>query len=122
MSTGDASYGRITDEAVEQVRQRLHKVYPIEEPFVRYVNADSIRHAARAIGDMNRLWIDREYGKSSRYGCCLAPPALLYGVTWGSWDMRRGEGCRACTACMPATSGPTTGPCATATRSAPPRR
>ena len=22
----------------------------------------------------------------------MAPPALLYGVTWGSWDMRRGEG------------------------------
>lgn len=92
MSTPDTTYGKITDEAVEQVRQRLHRVYPIEEPFVRYVNADSIRHAARAIGDMNPLWIDAGHGKSSRYGRCVAPPALLYGVTWGSWDMRRGEG------------------------------
>ena len=87
-----SAYGRITDEAVAEVRRRLHKVYPIEEPFVRYVNADSIRHAARAIGDMNPLWINADHGKASRYRRCLAPPALLYGVTWGSWDMRRGEG------------------------------
>ena len=87
-----STYGKITDEAVEQVRRRLHKVYPIAEPFVRYVNSDSIRHAARAIGDMNPLWIDPAYGKASRYARCMAPPALLYAVTWGSWDMRRGEG------------------------------
>lgn len=86
------TYGQITDEAVEQVRGRLRKVYPIEEPFVRYVNSDSIRHAARAIGDMNPLWIDPHHGKASRYGRCVAPPALFYAVTWGAWDMRRGEG------------------------------
>jgi hypothetical protein len=49
------SYGQITEESVEEVRRRLKKVFPIEEPFVRYVNGDSIRHAARAIGDMNPL-------------------------------------------------------------------
>jgi acyl dehydratase len=86
------SYGQITEESVEEVRRRLKKVFPIEEPFVRYVNGDSIRHAARAIGDMNPLWIDPQHGKASRYGRCVAPPALLYGVTWGAWDMRRGEG------------------------------
>ena len=88
----DGGYGRITDEAVAQVRGRLNRVYPIEEPFVRYVNSDSIRHAARAVGDMNPLWIDRAHAQSSRFGRCVAPPALLYAVTWGSWDMRRGEG------------------------------
>jgi acyl dehydratase len=86
------SYGQITEESVEEVRRRLKKVFPIEEPFVRYVNGDSIRNAARAIGDMNPLWIDPQHGKASRYGRCVAPPALLYGVTWGAWDMRRGEG------------------------------
>ena len=86
------TYGKITDEAVGEVRGRLNKVYPIDEPFVRYVNSDSIRHAARAIGDMNPLWINPAHGKGSRYRRCIAPPALLYGVTWGSWDMRRGEG------------------------------
>jgi acyl dehydratase len=88
----DSSYGRITDEALAEVRRRLHKVFPIDEPFVRYVNGDSIRHAARAIGDMNPLWINPAHGRASRFGRNLAPPALLYAVTWGSWDMRRGEG------------------------------
>ena len=87
-----STYGRITEEGVEQLRRRLNKVYPIKEPFVRYVNSDSIRHAARAIGDMNPLWIEPAHGAASRYGRCIAPPALLYAVTWGSWDMRRGEG------------------------------
>jgi acyl dehydratase len=86
------AYGRITEEGVEQLRRRIGVEHPIEDPFVRYVNADSIRHAARAIGDMNPLWIDAEHAAASRYGAQLAPPAFLYGVTWGSWDMRRGEG------------------------------
>ncbi len=70
----------------------MHVEHPISEPFVRYVNSDSIRHAARAIGDMNPLFIDPAYAAASRFGRALAPPALLYAVTWGSWDMRRGEG------------------------------
>lgn len=85
-------YGRITDEALAQLRRRMNVEHPIEEPFLRYVNLDSIRHVARAIGDMNPLWIDKEHGRRSRYRCNVAPPAFLYGVTWGSWDMRRGEG------------------------------
>ena len=91
-STEQTTYGRITDAAVEEVRRRIGRVFPIEEPFVRYVNSDSIRHAARAIGDANPLWIDAAHAKTSRYGRRMAPPALLYAVTWGSWDMRRGEG------------------------------
>ena len=47
----EGTYGKITDEAVADVRRRLNKVYPIDEPFVRHVNSDSIRHAARAIGE-----------------------------------------------------------------------
>ena len=88
----EKTYGQITDAGIEQLRRRMHKEFPIEEPFVRYVNSDSIRHGARAIGDMNPLWVDAAHGKASRYGGNIAPPALLYAVTWGSWDMRRGEG------------------------------
>jgi hypothetical protein len=95
--TNDASaqkplYGTITEEGLDQLRRRLNVEHPIREPFLRFVNADSIGHIARAIGDMNPLWIDKEHGRQSRYGASLAPPAFLYGVTWGSWDMRRGEG------------------------------
>jgi acyl dehydratase len=85
-------YGSITDEGLDQLRRRMHVEHPITEPFVRYVNDDSIRHAARAIGDMNPLFIDRAHAAASRFGRQVAPPAFLYGVTWGAWDMRRGEG------------------------------
>jgi acyl dehydratase len=85
-------YGRITDEGVAQLERRIGVEHPIEDPFVRHINADSICHAARAIGDANPLWVDGDYARRSRFGAHIAPPALFYGVTWGSWDMRRGEG------------------------------
>lgn len=84
--------GRITEEGLEQLRRRIGVEHPIEDPFVRFVNDDSIRHAARAVGDANPLWIDPDHAAKSRYGRQVAPPTLLYAVTWGSWDMRRGEG------------------------------
>ncbi len=43
----------------------MNKVYPLREPFIRYVNSDSIRHAARAIAgrepavDQSRTLHDR---------------------------------------------------------------
>jgi hypothetical protein len=45
-----------------------------------------------AIGDMNPLWIDPAHARTSRLGRLAAPPAFLYGVSWGAWDRRRGEG------------------------------
>lgn len=85
-------YGKITEEALDRLRRNIGKPYPIETPFVRYVNSDSIGHAARGIGDANPLWIDPAHAKASRFGRLVAPPALFYGVGWGSWDMRRGDG------------------------------
>jgi acyl dehydratase len=85
-------YGRITDAAVTRLRNRLGKVVPIEQPYLRYVNQDSINHVARAIGDMNPLFINPEYAKSTRYGTLLAPPAILYALAWGSIDLRHGQG------------------------------
>jgi acyl dehydratase len=87
-----STYGQITEEGLDQLRRRVGAEYPIEDPFLRYVNADSIRHVARAIGDNNPLWIHAAHGAASRFEAQVAPPAFLYGVTWGSWDMRRGEG------------------------------
>ncbi len=50
---------RIPEEALEggaaQFKRRMNKVEKIEEPFVRYVNWDSLRHSARAIGDAQRI-------------------------------------------------------------------
>jgi acyl dehydratase len=86
------TYGTINPEALAKLRARIGKEYPIEEPHIRFVNRDSIHHAARAIGDANPLWNDPDYAKKSRFGKLVAPPALLYGAHWGAWDMRRGEG------------------------------
>lgn len=83
-------FGAVTDEGLAQLRARIGEEEPVREPFIRYVNCDSIMHAARAIGDDNPLWLDSEYAQASRWGRLMAPPALLYALAWGSWDMRRG--------------------------------
>ncbi|KQW42652.1 hypothetical protein ASC77_23615 [Nocardioides sp. Root1257] len=85
-------YGKISDEAVARLRRRLGKVVPIRYPYLRYVNQDSITHVARAIGDMNPLFIDPGYAESTRYGSLVAPPAILYAAAWGSLDLRHGQG------------------------------
>lgn len=88
----ESGYGRITEEGLAALRRRIGIEFPIEQPFLRYVNSDSIAHVARAIGDANPLWIDREHAEQSRFSSLIAPPAFLYGVAWGSWDLRRGDG------------------------------
>lgn len=85
-------YGKITDEAVQRLRNRMGKTFPIEYPYIRHVNQDSITHVARGIGDTNPLYTDPEYAKGTRYGKLVAPPALFYALGWGSWDLRRGQG------------------------------
>ena len=85
-------YGKITDKELQRLRNRIGKEIPIDEPFIRSVNEDNIRRVARGIGDNNPLYIDREHAKKSRYGKLVAPLALYYGVAWGSWDMRKGQG------------------------------
>ena len=94
MTEGDdeARPGRITDEAVERLRGRIGKVFPIDEPYVRYVNRDSITHVLRALGDTNPLYADPEYAATTHHGRLVAPPAIFYAVAWGSWDLRRGQG------------------------------
>jgi Acyl dehydratase len=91
-STDNPEYGKMTDEAVERLRSRLGRVYKIEQPYLRHVNQDSITHVARALGDTNPLYLDPEYARGTRYGKMIAQPAFCYGVAWGSWDLRRGQG------------------------------
>lgn len=92
--TGDVSseYGKMSDESVAKLRSRMGKVMPIEEPYLRYVNHDSIKHFARAVGDQNPLYLDTDYAKDGPFGRLTAPPGIYYGVAWGSWDLRRGQG------------------------------
>lgn len=85
-------YGKISEEAVQRLRNRMGKTFPIEYPYIRHVNQDSIAHVARSVGDTNPLYIDPEYAKGTRFGKLVAPPSLFYALGWGSWDLRRGQG------------------------------
>jgi acyl dehydratase len=85
-------YGRITDEELDKLRNRMFKVRPIAIPYNRAANLDAINHYARGIGDMNPLYLDEDYAKQTRWGGVIAPPCFLYSVHWGSWDLRRGWG------------------------------
>lgn len=89
---GNPEYGKITELAVRGLRNRMGKKFPIEYPYLRHVNQDSIAHVARAVGDMNPLYIDPEYAGKTRFAKLVAPPAIFYALAWGSWDLRRGQG------------------------------
>src|SRR5205823_2745016 len=73
----------ITEEMVARVRARLGEESPISEPFNTEATRDTIRHWAEAIGDVNPLWIDRDYAAKTRYGTLLAPPSFLYSCNQG---------------------------------------
>ncbi|QIL73891.1 hypothetical protein G7048_25670 (plasmid) [Diaphorobacter sp. HDW4B] len=88
----NSEYGKITEVELDKIRARQGKVYPINQPYLRHINRDSIEHVARAIGDANPLWLDPAHAQQSRFGKMIAPPALFYGAAWGSWDLRRGQG------------------------------
>lgn len=92
MAEENPEYGKITDEAVQQLRNRMGKTFPIQYPYLRHVNQDSITRVARAIGDTNSLYVDPEYARNTRFGKLVAPPAIFYALAWGSLDLRRGQG------------------------------
>ena len=72
--------GRITDEAIERLRQRIGvpEPHPVP-PHYYHPGIDAFRHVAEAYGDANPLWWDEEYASKSVWGGALAPPPLVGG-------------------------------------------
>ena len=64
-----------TLDYIATLHRRMHKVHAIEEPFLRYVNSDSILHVCRSIGEQNPLYTDSEYASGTHFGSLVAPPA-----------------------------------------------
>lgn len=87
-----AEYGTIDDVELEKMRARMGRVKQINQPYVRYINGDSITHFAHAVGDQNPLYLDEEYAAEGPHGRLIAPPGLFYAAAWGSWDLRQGQG------------------------------
>jgi acyl dehydratase len=77
----DWRHGRITDAALEQMRDQLGVRHPISGAWSRTANADAIWHFALGVGDDNPLWWDRDYAEKSAAGRMYAPPTFLYVAT-----------------------------------------
>jgi hypothetical protein len=74
--------GRITDEAVAQLRARIGIPEPhTQPPHYRVPNIDAFRHVAESYGDDNPLWSEVPYGQESVWGGVIAPPPLVGGDT-----------------------------------------
>ena len=75
----------ITDEAIDELLKRRGVVRAAHRPWNTVASADSIRHFALGIGNLNPLWLDPDYAASSRFGRLIAPPTFEYscGVTFG---------------------------------------
>ena len=76
-----AEYGKITDEGIAELR----KLIGIERTGssmhgraeARAISRDLVRRFAVGIADMNPLFLDEEYAKSSPYGSIILPPGML---------------------------------------------
>jgi acyl dehydratase len=80
MSRGTESdtYGEITDEGLEELRDRIGTVIDERRPYVSEATTDTIRHWANGIGTDNPLYTDLKYAQETRYEEIIAPPTFLY--------------------------------------------
>ena len=74
--------GRITDEAVELMRRRIGYSNPTIRSGVRQLphwteaSRDALRHWTRGYGDDNPLYVDPNYGATTRWGGQIGPPGF----------------------------------------------
>lgn len=72
--------GRITEEALDQLRNLMGKELRIWNIFNELASREAIRNFANGVGDPNPLWRDEEYAERTRYKNIIAPPSWLYSV------------------------------------------
>jgi len=93
----DPEFGKITDEKVAQLRERigvdldpdnfdppdpaaLAGWHPSHTGFNHEVTADGIRHFVNGYGDDNPLYCDSRYAEGSRWGGLVAPPTMVWSM------------------------------------------
>ncbi|HEY7106094.1 MAG TPA: hypothetical protein VH986_06810 [Acidimicrobiia bacterium] len=78
----DRTTGRITDEGVARLRERIGvpEPWPLP-PHYKRPNIDAFQHVAEAYGDSNPLWRDPAYAEKTIWGGPIAPPPLVGGDT-----------------------------------------
>jgi len=69
--------GKITDEGIAKLRERVGKGFPGRRPWRTEVTQDAIYHLALAIGDLSPLYLDEDCPRGTRWGTLLAPPIIV---------------------------------------------
>jgi len=70
--------GRITDEGIEKLRQRIGVPKPLPQPpHYRCPNEDIFRNLAHSIGDDNPLYCEPDYAEGTRWGGLVLHPAFV---------------------------------------------
>lgn len=70
-------HGRITDEGIAKIRERIGKGFEGRRPWRTEVTRDAIYHLALAIGDLNPMYLDESYAAKKKWGTLLAPPIIV---------------------------------------------
>lgn len=75
------TYGEITEEGLDELRQRFGE--PIDEPqqYVEEATKDTIRHWTHGIGCDNPLYTNETYAADGPYSNIVAPPTFLYATS-----------------------------------------
>ncbi len=71
------SEGKITDEGLAKLRERVGQGFKGRRPWRTEVTRDAIYHLALAIGDLSPLYLDEEYAKKTPWGTLIAPPIMI---------------------------------------------
>ena len=69
--------GRITDEGIARLRERIGKGFTGRRPWRTEVTRDAAYHMALAIGDLSPLYHDEAYAAGTRWGKLLAPYIMI---------------------------------------------
>lgn len=78
--------GRITDEDVAMMRQRIGFPNPslrkgiLQTPWNTAHNADAVRRWSECMGDLNPLYNDADYASNSRWAGVVAPPGFEWSM------------------------------------------
>lgn len=74
--------GRITDEAIAAARHMIGLQLRPEGPYLQDATVDTIRNFSNGIGDLNPLYRDPEYARTSRHGGVVAHPMFPMAYGW----------------------------------------
>lgn len=74
---------QVVDEAALAEARALIGVPLRVEQWNTAATIDNIRHYALALGDLNPLWHDLDYGRRSAHGTMVAPPTFFYSIYQG---------------------------------------